>query len=342
MSKAQAELRLIRQSDSVIDADAELRVACKKILTNLRKATKAARGAILSLNPTDKTPLVLVKSGNLDQKLIRKCLSKKQTVHSQAGGICMPIRIHGVMYGLIYLADLKGPKGVQSFVGDIESILDGRFKHEFDSFGIKKIFSRYVGSAVMEKVLSHPEAEMLTGQSHNVSILFADVNGFTAYSNKHAPEWVIGFLNDFFETMCPLILKNKGTIDKFIGDEIMAVFGAPLPMKGHAKVAVKTALQMIKRARPLLRRHKIPQGGLSVGIATGHVISGNIGFEQMTDYTVIGRKVNLAARLTSLAGRNEIYVDDATKLAAPNHKFASLGHKPIKGFTEMPVFKVKT
>jgi class 3 adenylate cyclase len=140
--------------------------------------------------------------------------------------------------------------------------------------------------------------------------------------------------------MSPIVIKNGGTIDKFIGDEIMAVFGAPIPKRRHASEAIRTALELRKKAGAILKRHHIKNGGISVGIASGRVISGNIGSDKMTDYTVIGRKVNLASRLTSLAGTNEILVDETTKNASKSHKYKSIGKQNIKGFGNVSVFKV--
>ena len=340
MSK-KTDIQVIKETDQILDETPDLIKSCKKIIKEVIANTGAKQAAIFSYNPLEKTKTLLAKTGTTDYKLVNLAIKDKKVVKSKSKGVATPIRIKNQILGILYIGGIKNDNEADKLIKNIEAILDGKFKHEFDSHNIKKTFSRYVGSAVMDKILDRENEEMLSGENHHVSVMFVDINGFTSYANEHSPEHVIALLNDFFENMGAVILKNKGTVDKFIGDEIMAVFGAPIPMRKHSTVAIKTANELIRLAKPLLKRHNIKKGGLSIGIASGRVISGNIGFSEMTDYTVIGRKVNLASRLTSLAEQNEILVDDTTKESADGFKYKSLGSQNIKGFTKMPVYRVE-
>ena len=151
----------------------------------------------------------------------------------------------------------------------------------------------------------------------------------------------MNFLNYYFKEMSKIALKHGGTIDKFVGDEIMVIFGSPLPQKNHAEKAINAGKDMIKKMRKISKEYKLGTRGLSVGISTGRVVSGNIGYEKMMDYTVVGKKVNLASRLTSAAGTNQIFVDKTTMKKAKNFTYISMGKKKVKGFGNMEINRVK-
>jgi len=145
--------------------------------------------------------------------------------------------------------------------------------------------------------------------------LFSDLRGFTAMSEKIEPEQVVEILNEHFEVMSDIILKNRGTLDKFVGDEIMALFGAPIYTESHALKAIKTALEMQKAQDELSKKVKKKFGievQIGIGINTGDMVVGNIGCKQRMDYTVIGDSVNIAARLCSSAKPGQILISETT------------------------------
>ncbi len=167
---------------------------------------------------------------------------------------------------------------------------------------IKNIFSKYVSKGVVEELLKNQEVK-LGGEKRIVSVLFSDIRGFTSMSEKIKPEDVVTILNEYLSEMTDIIFKNKGTLDKFIGDAVMAVFGSPVFLKDHAERAVKTAVQMIKRLNELNEKW-IKEGKknlkIGIGINSGEVIAGNMGSLKRLEYTVIGDNVNLASRLESM------------------------------------------
>jgi adenylate cyclase len=178
---------------------------------------------------------------------------------------------------------------------------------------MRESFGRYVSTTIRDLILADPESMWLKGVRNEATIMFADVRGFTKYSESHDPEVVVEQLNEFFDIAAKNISQHDGYIDKFIGDEVLAVFGGlPDSTGNHAQDAVRAAWAMqqelAKRAsdaNPILNR-------VGASINTGTVVSGNIGSEVRMEYTVIGDSVNVASRLNSLAGPGSIVVSETT------------------------------
>jgi len=167
-------------------------------------------------------------------------------------------------------------------------------------------------------------------------VLFADIRSFTSLSEELAPELVVGFLNEYFTKMVDIIFKYGGMIDKFVGDEIMAIFGAPITHQNDASRAIQTAIEMQKGTEKLK-----PQGisdnhqklSIGIGINSGEVIAGNIGSRKHMDYTVIGDAVNTAKRLESYAKKNQILItrDVFNMVKKDKYQFKGIGKVKVKG-----------
>ncbi len=169
---------------------------------------------------------------------------------------------------------------------------------------IRRMFSSYVTERVVNELIENPEMAKLGGARREVTVLFADISGFTTFSEQHDPEHVVEMLNEYLTAMTDIVFRWEGTLDKFIGDAIVAFWGAPLPQEDHAELAVRCALNMIDRLEEL-REKWISEGktplSVGIGLNTGEVLVGNIGAEgKKMDYTVIGDHVNLGARVESL------------------------------------------
>lgn len=333
-------LRILKRTDEIIDLNPDIRKASKKVLNEVIKETDAKGGTLFIFDFIDNTLKILSKEGKIKMKIVKKAFTKSKIVLKKTE-LAVPIMLKEKKFGLIYLFGKKFTKKDVTYVNSSETILDGRFKHEADAVGLKAIFKRYVDEKTLKKILKYPDKKYIVGERRNCSILFADLNGFTDYVNNAKSEDVIDFLNNYFKEMSKIALKKGGTIDKLIGDAIMIVFGAPLPQKNHAFKAVATAKEMVKKGKKVIKKYKIKNGGISVGIATGRVVAGNIGYEKIMDYTVIGKKVNLASRLTNLAGKNQIFVDENTERLGNKVKYKNLGKKKVKGFGSVKVFQVK-
>ncbi|MGH9143937.1 MAG: CHASE2 domain-containing protein, partial [Vicinamibacterales bacterium] len=171
---------------------------------------------------------------------------------------------------------------------------------------MKKLFGRYVSKDVYEQLVANPSLARLGGHRRDMTVLFSDIRGFTAVSEHARPEEIVGMLNEYFTAMVDLVFARKGTLDKFVGDMVMALFGAPLDDLQHADHAVEVALDMVEALAVLNARWKgegRPELDIGVGINTGPMIAGNIGSDAIMSYTVIGDAVNLGSRLESLNKR---------------------------------------
>ena len=167
---------------------------------------------------------------------------------------------------------------------------------------IKKQFGTYLSKALVEKLQKNPELLVLGGESKELSIMFTDVRGFTAISEHYGTDvqGLTKIMNRYMTAMTEKILTNNGTLDKYIGDAQMAFWNAPVEEINHAKLAVKTALEMMNSLdtfNEIVTKEGVPAFGMGLGINTGTVVVGNMGSDQRFDYTCLGDTVNLASRL---------------------------------------------
>lgn len=167
---------------------------------------------------------------------------------------------------------------------------------------LRAMFGQYVPSAHVDKMLESSHHYTFDGESREMSVLFADIRGFTSISEKLSPIQLKKFLNDFFTPMTKIIFDNNGTIDKYVGDMIMAFWGAPLENPNHARDAIRSGMKMIKEVKRISTSFKsmgIAEVNIGVGINTGYMNVGDMGSIYRRSYTVLGDAVNLASRLES-------------------------------------------
>ena len=212
---------------------------------------------------------------------------------------------------------------------------------------IKNTFKRYVSKSVVDQLLDDDQKLNLGGEERDVTVLFSDIRGFTAMSEKMTPKEVVRTLNSYFSEMIDIIFKYDGTLDKIVGDELMVVFGAPISRDDDAERAVKTAVGMVEALRKFNekreKQNKVPINA-GIGINKGKVISGNIGSKDQMDYTVIGDTVNLGARLCSFAGPLKIIISQSVKDEIGDlYKTRKLDAIKVKGKRKpVEIFKVLT
>ena len=169
------------------------------------------------------------------------------------------------------------------------------------------------------KQLENPQSFRLGGVNQKITVLFADIRGFTSISEKENPEKIVGLLNRYFSAMSEIIFEHGGTLDKYIGDGLMALFGAPNVSEEDALNAVKAAVKMQKRLRTLndeLRHEGLSEISVGIGLHTGVATVGYIGSEKRSEYTAIGDTVNLAARLQDIAKGGQIIMTEAAHEAS--------------------------
>jgi adenylate cyclase len=234
---------------------------------------------------------------------------------------------------------------VLAFVGDLawKYFVEGREKRM-----VKKLFSRYVSKDVFDQLVANPSLAALGGARRHMTVLFSDIRGFTTLSEKGTPEDVVGQLNQLFTRMVAVVFDHRGTVDKFVGDMIMALYGAPLDDEDHADHAVQTALAMIRTIEEMNREWQAqgrPVLGIGIGINTGDMVAGNIGSDTIMSYTVIGDAVNLGARLESLNKDygTQIIISEATRARLKGrYDIHPLGEVVVKGKTKpVAIFEVK-
>lgn len=248
----------------------------------------------------------------------------------------------GVGSGLVFVAFLAGPlrrlrAGVERLTkGDLTARVPptsrdevGELTRAFNEMGeslqqkerIQSAFGRYVSDYVLNQLLQTPDGDELSGAEREVTILFADIRRFTRLSEGMKARDVVGLLNDVFQLLSDRILARGGTIDKFIGDSVMAYFGAPGAQPDHALRAVAAAEDIVRAVAE--RNVHLPGRGpngeagvmvdVGIGIHSGLVVVGNIGSDRRTDFTAIGDAVNVAHRLEKLARPREILVSEAVQ-----------------------------
>jgi adenylate cyclase len=168
---------------------------------------------------------------------------------------------------------------------------------------IRNTFEHYVSPGVVEQILSAETELKLYGEQKTLTAVFADIRGFTGISEKMSPSELVEFLNEFFTAMTEMVIHYKGTVDKYMGDAIMAFYGAPVEQPDHARRACQTAVDMLMRLKKLQidwDAHNLPPLNLGIGINSGEMVVGNMGSEHRYGYTIMGDHVNLASRLEGL------------------------------------------
>ncbi|RJO66512.1 MAG: adenylate/guanylate cyclase domain-containing protein [Myxococcales bacterium] len=201
---------------------------------------------------------------------------------------------------------------------------------------LENTFSRYVSSAIIQKMQTLPSSEFLGMERREMTVLFGDLRGFTAISQTLTPEGIQEMINSFLANMVACVDRLEGTVDKYVGDEVMVLFGAPLEQPDHALRALICATEMQKAHRAWMKERELaakPFRPLGVGVCTGSCVVGNIGAESRMDYTALGHPVNLAARICGEAQGGEILSISATRAAAMNALKAYSGDVPIPCFS---------
>ena len=207
---------------------------------------------------------------------------------------------------------------------------------------MRRLFARYTSDAVVEEVLRAGDVA-LSGEKRVVTVLFADLRNFTGFAETLPPEEVMARLNDVLGHLADIVLSWGGTLDKFLGDGLMAVWGAPIRRDNDVQAAVSAALQMTTELRARNDQRPAPERlELGLGLNTGPVVAGSIGSTRRTEYTCIGDTVNVASRLCSLAGPGEILVGGGTaELLTAFGPLEELPPVRVKGRTApVPLFKV--
>jgi class 3 adenylate cyclase len=264
--------------------------------------------------------------------------------------LAVPILADGHLNGLLILGDkesglpyetedfdaLKTLSGQMSIVLENLDLLNKWSHEQRQSSKLGEVLHRYMSSSVADEILTRVQDQKAwKGDRRHVAVLMSDLRNFTSISESHPPEEIMQSLNDYLLPMTEIILSAGGSVDKFIGDAILVVFGAPVEMPDAEARAVRCALDM-QQSVDSLNKTRLAQGlfefEMGIGITAGEVVAGNLGSHRRMEYTVIGDPVNLASRLQGMAKGGQILVTaDIAQKVQNDVTVRNLGTIPVKG-----------
>jgi len=195
--------------------------------------------------------------------------------------------------------------------GDLAAAFNYMSRELWKKLKMQKSFGTYVSPEILEMIMAHPEEEWLKGQRMSVTLLFTDIRGFTSFSEENEPEIVVHEVNRYFEIATRHIIDHGGYLDKFIGDAVLGVFGAPVARDDHAERAVLAAVAMQEEFQRGAAEGAL-LGRVGIGINSGEAVAGDLGSDVKREYSVIGDCVNIASRLNSLAAAGQIIISAGT------------------------------
>ncbi len=330
------ELETIYQFDRIRDQHLPFDEMLDVVLQELCKVIQAEMGFVMLYNPqgerlemraiTHEDLLRDTHYYRLINQLANEAMESGELVCNQnatrarCAVMCIPLILQDEIIG-VFGALHRDPQ--RAFTSDdrrllraIVSQMDTAILESMEKRNLRRVLGRSLDPHILEALLAHPDEAVLKGERETLTVLYADLRGSTALAESTDPETLVEFMNAYLGEMTEVVLSFEGTLDKFVGDEVMALFNAPLSQPDHALRAVRVGLAMQERYMQLLARWRAERGigaeGIGVGMATGEAIVGEIGCEKRTDYTVIGRPANLGARICAVAKTGQVLVSEAT------------------------------
>jgi adenylate cyclase len=329
------ELETIYRVDHIRDQHLPFDDMLNAVLGELRKAIQAESGFIMLYNYSERL-LELKATTNDDLARIAPCHDEvkrivdeslqqgKLVCYNNLGAklrsmMCLPLILNDRLIGVLGMINHYGNRGFDAedrrLLSAIASQIDTAIFESLETRQLRELLGRSVDPRVMERLLSASSADILNRNRSVISVLYADIRGSTALAEHTEPDLLVGFINDYLGRMADVIFAHEGTLDKFVGDEVMALFSAPFPQPDHALRAIQTALDMQQTYQTVMdawQEHGVVRSPIGIGIATGELVVGEFGCQKRTNYTVIGRAANLGARLCSAAKGGQIVICQTT------------------------------
>lgn len=351
------KLRIAHELSQRLSFDTDLDTLLQKIVDEAFQLIRADRAVILLMDPEkDEFVARYVRQKRdeeikLSKSILDEVRMKKRAVLSSDAMVderfkaaksiimqgirstmCVPLLYNDKLLGAMHVdsmlatgafteRDLLLFSGIatQAAVAIENNLLANKIEHEASK---RAQFQRLLSPNLVEQIVSGQLTLNQGGSRRDVTMLFADIRGFTAMSERHPPEEMVVTLNEYFEVMVDVLFRHGGTLDKYVGDEVIGLFGAPVELPDAPLRSVRCALDMM-RALEEFNRLRQDQGrervSIGIGVNTGPVIAGAIGSSRTLQYTVIGDAVNIAARLCSLAKPGEIIISESTLQFAGPH-----------------------
>jgi adenylate cyclase len=251
--------------------------------------------------------------------------SESMKVSGLRSAMCAPLSAQNRLFGVLYVDNLQHTMAFTQDELNVFAVVASQAAAAIDNaLAHSKIarqsleraaLERFLAPEVVELIAANPDKVRLGGANQEVSVLFADIRGFTSLSETLPPERIVEILNEYFTRVADVIFDHGGTLDKFLGDGLMAIFGAPISKGNDAANAVKAALSIQALMFELNRDAQArdwPELQVGIGVNTGIVTAGNIGSPKRIDYTVIGDAVNVSSRLCSNAKPGEVLISEST------------------------------
>ena len=352
------ELDTLYQVSKSVTALRERDTLLERIVDAALYLTGAMDGALIMLDPATGQPGARVSRIRSDTGVETPEQNPNMLTQSQSLMMAAPIQIGNKVLGALTISNKRSREMLDKhdqrllrMLSDYAAIAiensrllaEVEAQREREKREIRRLFEHYVSPPVVERILQQPESVRPGGQRQTITVLFADLRGFTTFCAQTEPETLIAVLNDHIAEAARIILDEEGTLDKFMGDEIMAFFNAPLPVDDYAVRAVRAAARILTATAQLHERlpphQQLPFG---IGISTGEAIVGNVGTTELVNFTVVGQTVNTAHTLQELAPAGKILICQRTyervQDAFPTRPLPPV---PIKGHTSaVPIYEV--
>ncbi|MDX1991072.1 MAG: adenylate/guanylate cyclase domain-containing protein [bacterium] len=318
-----------------------------RLICRAQKKVKAARAQFENLEAKDPVALHVVNTGQAISIDPEHATNNRTLPGTPLAASYTPLMIAGELVGVLGVENVSPratafshhESSLLSVLGDYAAIAIAnsrnyealRVAKERETSHLRGTFERFVPPSVVERVINQPDSLKLGGKRQEISVLFADIRGYTAWSENAPPEQVVEVLNHYLSMAAEVILSWEGTLDKFFGDGLMAIFNAPDSQADHVHRAADAALALMKAANEVnsLYGHRL---SYSIGVHVGEAVVGYIGTDRAVNYTAIGDVVNLAKRLQEYAAPGQILVEEATIRRLGNMAQARpLGELKVKG-----------
>lgn len=366
LSQRNKELQIIYHIDQIRDSETDFDAMLQAVLGEMCTAIDSEMGYILLYSENEEDQLE-IKSSTQEgiipspsyyeaiHTISRQALESGEMTYSNDAHdgvrsiIAVPLILRDKVIGVFGGLNSRHPNGFNAedrrMLQAIVSQTDTAVFERMEQRRVRQVLGRSVDPKVLEHLLEHAQSSnILAGERMNISVVFADLRGSTEWAERTEPDKLAMMLNTYLGRMADVIFEYGGTLDKFVGDEVIGLFGAPLPMPDHAERCAAAALKMQRVMGELIKEmeaqgYELPQMG--VGLSTGDAICGEFGTAQRTDYTAMGRMMNLGARLCSAAAGGEVVISEEThKALEKQSSVEKLEGVTAKGIGQVTAYKL--